>query len=137
MGKPALVRAITRLNNASEQTILAKLPHIRLQSAGKQEIKDKQLQSYCEDPALSLSTPGVVFKALEVPKDTPVISDADRANLLDVLCCSYDFTKNQPKGTGDLKDAWDAAKMKQGATSGVWWAACGELEEEEEEEVDV
>ena len=106
-----------------------------MKSAGKQEIKNRMLQSYCENAALSLSTFGVAFKALEVPKDTPVISDDDRANLLDVLCCFYDFTLNKPSGTGDLRDAWDTVRRKQDTMSGVWWAACGEVEEKAEEDV--
>ena len=75
-------------------------------------------RTYCESPALSISTPGVVYKAIEVPENTPVISNVDIQNLLDVLCCFYDFSNNKPESNNELRVAWDKAKDKQQEMSG-------------------
>ena len=110
LGKQAIINAIIKLNERAEKRILETLPHIRVQTASRQEINEKGLYAYCEDPALSLSEPGLVLQALQVPEDTPSISDEDRQHLLDVLCCFYDFSNNKPSNTGALRDAWNRAQ---------------------------
>ncbi len=121
LGKQAIINAIMKLNDRAEKRILETLPHIRVQTASRQEINEKGLYAYCEDPALSLSEPGLVFNALEVPLHTPSISDADRQHLLDMLCCFYDFSKNKPSTTGELRDAWNKARETQNYFRKIYW----------------
>ena len=100
LGKRAIIDAIIKLNERAEERILQTLPHILVRTASRQEINEKGLYAYCEVPALSLSEPGLVFKALQVLEGTPSISEEDRQHLLDMLCCFYDFIKNKPSKHG-------------------------------------
>ena len=57
--------------------------------------------------------PGVAYSAIVVPDDTEEISDVDRQQLLDVLCCFYNFDGNRPKAAGALRDVWEKVVEKQ------------------------
>ena len=76
---------------------------------------------------MSLNTPGCVYKALEIPTDTPVISDVARQNLLDVLCCFYDFSRNEPKNNNELRDPgiMRTTNETKAQMEGMWWLAAG------------
>ena len=90
------------MNDASENRILKSLKHINIKSATTEQIEARGLAAYCEDIALSLKFPGSTYKALSVHADTEVLSDEDRQNLFDVLCCFYDFSQNKPNSKGEL-----------------------------------
>ena len=113
LGMPAIIAAISRLNEKSSLRILADLPSITGPTAKLAEIISKGLMPFCEHAALYLSAPGLVYKALEVPPDTPVLSDVDRQAILDALCCFYDFSKVKPSNKGGLMDAWNKAVDSQ------------------------
>jgi hypothetical protein len=121
ISKESLVKAIDRLNERCENRILKSINSISIKSASSQQIEDKGLLAYCEDTALSLKFPGSVYKALSVPADTAVLSDDDRADLLGVLCCFYDFSQNKPGSKGDLRAAWFKAVQKQEELCQFYW----------------
>ncbi len=121
LGRQAIIDAIVKLNKRAEKRILETLPHIWVQTASRQDINKKGLYVYCEDPALSLSEPGLVFNALAVLEDTPSISDEDRQHLLDTRCCFYDFSKNNPSNIGALGDAWNRAQETQYELCPIYW----------------
>jgi len=121
LGKQAVINGIKILNQRAGKRILSSLEHITLKSANRQEIKRKGLIAYCEDSALSLSEPGQWYKALEVPSHTPELNDEDRQNLLDALCCFYDFSGSKPSSSGELRDAWDRAQSMQDACRRIYW----------------
>jgi len=121
ISKESLVKAIDRLNDQCEKRILKSLDSTNIKSASTKEILDRGIFPYCEDPALSLAFPGSVYKALSVPADTAVLSDDDRAGLLDVLCCFYDFTQNKPASNGDLRTAWYKAVKTQQDLGQFYW----------------
>ena len=62
-----------------------------------------------------------MYKALEAPASTPVLSNEDRQAILDVLCCFYDFSNNKPSKTGDLRDAWYKAQSTQDEMREIYW----------------
>ena len=113
LGRQAIIDTIVKLNERAEKRILETLPHIRVQTASRQDINEKGLYVYCEDPALSLSEPGLVLQALQVPEDTSSINDKDRQHILVMLCCFYDFIKNKPSNMDALRDAWNRVQETQ------------------------
>ena len=59
---------------------------------------------------MSLNRWCATFKALQTAEDTPVISDEDREDLFDVLCCFIDFTEcAQGKVNSRKRDAHNYA----------------------------
>ena len=124
MGKQAIIKAITKLNERADNRILKTFPYSRVQTASMKEINAKGLNVYCENPTLSLSEPGSVFNVLEVFVETRSINDEDRRHLLDVLCCFYDFRGNKPSNTGELRDAWIRAQEKQNELRQIYWPHC-------------
>ena len=121
LGKQAIINAITRLNDRSSTRIITDLPGVNVQSATREEILARGLKPYCENNALSLGNPGCVYKALHVPSDTPVISDVDRQQILDALCCFYDFGNVKPSSKGELMDAWNRAVASQPEWRRIYW----------------
>ena len=77
--------------------------------------------AYCENVGLSLQHLGITYKALLVPNDTEVISHEDRESLLEVLCCFYDFSHNEPASKGGLGDAWVKACRAQKELGQLYW----------------
>ena len=121
ISKESLVKAIDRLNERCDNRILKSINSISIKSASSQQIEDKGLFAYCEDTALSLKFPGSVYKALSVPADTAVLSDDDRAHLLNVLCCFYDFDQYKPGGNRALRQAWYKAVQTQMELGEFYW----------------
>ena len=121
LGRTAIVEAIERLNDTCEERILSCMPTIKKQTATVEEIKSRQVFTNCEDTGLSLGNPGIVYKALDVPEDTPVLCDQDRQQLLDVLCCFYDLSNNQPANKGVLWKVWGQAVSRQDGLRKFYW----------------
>ncbi len=124
LGKEAIIAAIEILNKKAEGRILAtNLPRTLVTSADRDDINLRGLYPYCENPALSLSEPGLVYKALHVPDGTPVIKDDDRQELLDMLTCFYDFSQCRPANSGELMQAWRRAHDVQSEMRRIYWPA--------------
>ena len=121
LGKDAIVAALVKINSESGKRIVHDFPSTWVQSANRSDITARMLFPYCENPALSLMYPGVTYNAIDIPDDTAEISDVDRQQLLDVLCCFYNFDGNRPKAAGDLRDVWDKVVRNQAAHRHIYW----------------
>ena len=121
ISKESLIKAIERLNVRCDKRILKSINSINIKSASSQQIEEKGLFAYCDNTALSINTPGSVYKALSVPANTAVLSDDDRAHLFNVLCCFYDFSQYDPGGDPALLHAWYKAVQTQMDLGQYYW----------------
>ena len=107
VGIPGLLKAIEDLNLASEQRLFnSNLEKETVLAVRQQQVKDRGIVPYGTNPEVSLCQFGITYASLHVPRDTPVLSDGDRANLLETICMVYDFDRAEPKSKGEMYDAW-------------------------------
>ena len=59
-----------------------------------------------EDERLSIGNGGALYKALYLPKDTPVIEPARLARLLEILASYFDWAGVKPKSNGEARKEW-------------------------------
>ena len=121
LGKDAIVAALVKINSESGKRIVHDFPSTWVQSANRSDITASMLFPYCENPALSLQYPVVKYNALNIPADTPEISDIDRQQLFDCLNCFYCFDGNRPAAVGSLRDVWQNVVDNQATHRHIYW----------------
>ena len=72
----------------------------------QQQVSNRGIVPYGTNPEASRFQFGITYSFLKVPRDTPVISDGDRANLLETICMFCDFDRAEPKSRGEQYQAW-------------------------------
>ena len=106
--KEALLKAIHALNEKCEESLIHLAECRNIRACTEADVRAKcSYVAYCEDERLSIKNAGEVFKALYLPKDTPVMASDRLDELLRIMAMYINWADVKPKKSGEAKRAWD------------------------------